>query len=52
MICEFYGVNRNVGKEYLTLLTRDQLDMMKEQQKTGGIKNERHRKSGGGNTPE
>jgi hypothetical protein len=52
MICELYGVNRNVGKEYLALLTREQLDMIKQEQETGGIKNERHRKSGGGNTAE
>lgn len=52
MICEVYGVNRNVGKEYLALLTREQLDIMKEKQKTGGISNERHRKSGGSNTTE
>jgi hypothetical protein len=50
MICEVYGCNPNVGKDYLTLLTREQLDSMKEQQKTGGIQNGRHKKSSGGDT--
>jgi len=50
MICELYGCNPNVGKEYLTLLTREQLDTMKQQKETGGIQNGRHKKSSGGNT--
>lgn len=51
MICEVYGCNPNVGKDYLTLLTREQLDSMKEQKKqTGGIQNGRHKKSSGGDT--
>ena len=50
MICEIYGCNPNVGKQYLTLLTQEQLDTMKEQKQTGGIQNGRHKKSSGGNT--
>jgi len=49
-ICNVYGVNRNVGKEYLALLTREQLEMIKNNNNIGGINNERHRKSGRGNT--
>lgn len=50
IICEYYGCNPNIGKEYLALLTREQIDTMKEQQKTGGIQNGRHSKSSGGQT--
>ena len=52
MVCEMYGCNLNVGKEYLTLLTREQLDTMREQQKTGGIQNGRRKKSSGGDPTE
>lgn len=52
MICKVYNVNKNKGKEYLTLLTRKQLDMIRTNNNIGGINNERHRKSGGGDTTE
>lgn len=50
MICKVYNVNKIIGKEYLTLLTREQLDMIRNNNNTGGINDERHRKSGRGDT--
>jgi len=36
MICETYCCNRNVAREYLPLLSNEQLKTMKEQQQKGG----------------
>ena len=38
MICNVFQCNRTVGKEYLSLMTKEQLKLMKEQQEKGGIK--------------
>ncbi len=46
LVCAYYGCNRNVGRDYLSLLTSDQLKIMEKQQETGGIKNESNRKLG------
>lgn len=35
-ICDYYECNRVRGKEYLSLLTSEQLEQMKEQRKKGG----------------
>jgi|TARA_R110000796_G_scaffold33601_1_gene87058 hypothetical protein len=45
VVCEYYQCNRNIGKDYLTLFSSDQLLIMKEQLETGGIKNEPSRKT-------
>ena len=37
-VCSFYACNKNVGREYLSLLSSDQIKAMKKQQETGGIK--------------
>lgn len=39
IVCAYYKCNRNVAKDYLSLLSRDQLDIMEQQLETGGIKN-------------
>jgi len=44
LVCEYYACNRTVGREYLSLLSSDELEIMKQQQETGGIKNESSRK--------
>lgn len=35
-VCEYYNCNKNVGREYLSLLTSEQLQLMKEQKEKGG----------------
>ena len=35
-ICDYYQCNRIRGKEYVSLLTSEQLEQMKEQRKKGG----------------
>ena len=37
MLCELYGCNRNIAKDYLSLLSNDQLDIIKEQKEKGGL---------------
>jgi hypothetical protein len=39
IICEYYRCNRNIGKQYLKLLTEDQIQFIKEKQEKGGTKN-------------
>lgn len=36
MICDVYQCNRNVAREYLSLLTQEQLEAVKKTKKTGG----------------
>lgn len=36
LVCEVYKCNRTVGIEYLSLLTQDQLESLKEQRRKGG----------------
>lgn len=36
-VCKHYECNRNVGKDYLSLLSEEQINMIKQKQKTGGI---------------
>ena len=38
IVCKTYACNVTVGKEYLELLTRDQIDTMKKEQEQGGTK--------------
>ena len=38
LVCAYYKCNRIVGQEYLSLLSSEQLNIMKKQQDTGGIK--------------
>ena len=38
MVCEYYQCNENLGKDYLSLLSSKQLDIMKQQLEIGGIK--------------
>lgn len=38
IVCEFYQCNKNLGKDYLSLLSSEQLNIMKQQLETGGIK--------------
>lgn len=38
LVCQTYDVNVNVAKEYLSLLTQEQLDLMKKEQEKGGTK--------------
>lgn len=46
IVCAFYKCNHERGREYLSLLSSDQLDMIKKQLETGGIKNESNRNAG------
>lgn len=46
-VCAYYKCNRNVGRDYLSLLSREQLNIMEQQLETGGIDD---RKSRGGKT--
>ncbi len=36
LVCTVYECNRNVGKDYLTLLSPEQLELLKRQQQKGG----------------
>lgn len=38
VVCAYYQCNRNLGKEYLSLLSNEQLKIMEQQLETGGIK--------------
>ena len=49
-VCAYYECNRNIGKDYLSLLSSDQIKIMEQQLETGGIKNESSRKTRGGGT--
>lgn len=40
IVCDYYKCNRNVGRDYLSLLTSDELEIMKQKLETGG-KNDR-----------
>lgn len=44
LVCEVYQCNRTVGREYLSLLSSNDIEIMKQQQETGGIKNESSRR--------
>jgi hypothetical protein len=37
-VCAYYACNKNVGREYLSLLSSDQIKAIKKQQETGGNK--------------
>jgi len=37
-VCAYYRCNRTVGQEYLSLLSSEELEIMKKQQETGGLK--------------
>jgi hypothetical protein len=36
LVCEVYKCNRTVGHEYLSLLTKEQIESLKKQRHTGG----------------
>ena len=38
IICSFYNCNPNVGKEYLSLLSKDQIEYIKNSYDPGGVK--------------
>lgn len=40
LICQHYQCNYNVGKQYLNLLSSEQLQYIRQQQEQGGIDNE------------
>lgn len=37
-VCNAYSCNRNIGKQYLSLLSRQEIDALKQKQETGGKK--------------
>tara|TARA_Y100000389_G_scaffold54036_1_gene49907 strand:- start:31038 stop:31439 length:402 start_codon:yes stop_codon:yes gene_type:complete len=37
IVCELYKCNRNVARDYLSLLSEDQLKIMKKQKEKGGL---------------
>lgn len=37
IVCRYYECNRTIGKEYLSLLSSEQLEIMKQQLETGGL---------------
>jgi hypothetical protein len=39
LICDYYMVNSNIGKSYLDLISKEQLEEIREMQNTGGKKN-------------
>ena len=43
VICEIYSCNKTIAKEYLSLLTQDQLKSLKQQRDKGGKTDERRR---------
>lgn len=51
MVCAYYECNRNVGKDYLSLLSSNQIKIMEQQLETGGLKNEPSRNARRGRTP-
>jgi len=42
-VCAFYECSKNVGRDYLSLLSVENLNMIKKEQETGGTNNERSR---------
>jgi len=38
LVCDMYSCNRRVGIEYLSLLSKEQLESLKEQRRKGGTK--------------
>jgi hypothetical protein len=38
LVCEYYKCNKNLAKDYLSLLSSEQLKIMEQQLETGGIK--------------
>ena len=38
IVCSYYNCNATIGLEYLSLLSSEQLKIIKKQQETGGIK--------------
>lgn len=38
LVCETYNCNRTVGKQYLSLLSPDQIEALKQQRQKGGAK--------------
>jgi hypothetical protein len=39
IVCAYYKCNRRVGRDYLSLLSSDQIKFMEQQLQTGGINN-------------
>jgi len=39
IVCAYYQCNRNIGRDYLSLLSSEQINIMEQQLETGGIKN-------------
>ena len=38
IVCAYYNVNPIIGREYLSLLTKEQIQIMKKEQEKGGTK--------------
>ena len=38
IVCTYYNVNHVVGREYLSLLSKEQIQIMKKEQEKGGTK--------------
>lgn len=51
-VMEYYECNYNRAKEYLTVLTVDQLSVIHDRIFKGGAENVRHSRNGGGSTKE
>lgn len=39
VVCAYYKCNRNIAKDYLPLLSSEELNIMKKQLQTGGVNN-------------
>jgi ATP-dependent DNA ligase len=37
VVCEIYECNRNIAKDYLSLLSKDQLEIIKKEKSKGGL---------------
>lgn len=52
LVANCFQCNLNVAKQYLSLLSEEQIEMLRQQQEKGGVENGRNRKSGGGEAKE
>jgi len=44
-VCEYYQCNKNIGREYLSVLSSEQIKLIKKELEIGGVNNESRRKS-------
>lgn len=38
LVCDYYQCNKQIGLQYLKILTKDQIDIIKQKQEKGGVK--------------